>query len=72
MPPPRVPPRPKPPATPKNSLKRPRNAEKGGLETRPSQPLGDAPLRESYGASSGETAPRAATPRRLASPAGKK
>lgn len=55
--PPHVPPRPKPPATRKNSLKRPRNAEKGGLETRPGQPLEDAPLREPYGARSGETTP---------------
>ena len=62
MPPSHVPPRAKPPATPKASLKRPRNAEKGGLETRPGQPIGDAPLREPYGARGDET-----TPRRLAS-----
>lgn len=65
--PPRQPPAPKPPATRGTSLTRPRNVEKGGLETRPGQPLGDAPLQEPYGARSGETPSRAATPRRLGS-----
>lgn len=50
----------------KPSLKQPRNVDKGGIETRSSQPLGRAPLREAYGARSGDAPERSGTPKTLA------
>lgn len=50
----------------KSSLQQPRNVEKGGIETRPSQPLGRAPLREAYGARSGEAPEASGTPETIA------
>lgn len=59
-------------ATPrKPSLKHPRNVDKGGIETGPSQPLRRAPLRESYGPRSGDAPEKAGTPQTIAAGKGK-
>lgn len=60
---------------PKPPLKRPRNVAEGGIEARPGQPMARAPLRESYGARSGDAPEKAGTPRTVSSkkrPSGKK
>jgi len=51
----------------KPSLKRPRNVAQGGIEARPEQPMGRAPLREPYGARSGDAPEKAGTPRTISS-----
>ncbi len=59
-------------ATPrKPSLKHPRNVDKGGIETDPSQPMGRAPLRESYGARGGDAPEQSGTPQTIAADKGK-
>ncbi len=52
---------------PKPSLKRPRNVAQGGIESRPEQPMGSAPLREAYGARSGDAREEAGTPETISS-----
>jgi hypothetical protein len=49
----------------KSSLNRPINIDKGGIASRKSQPLGRAPLREPYGARSGETPEKSGTPQTI-------
>ncbi|HEY4133887.1 MAG TPA: hypothetical protein VGO34_01615 [Alphaproteobacteria bacterium] len=54
-------------ASRKASLKRPANVKpdnvaKGGIDARSSQPLRKAPLRETYGAKSGEASRNEGTP----------
>jgi len=55
----------------KPSLKRPRNVDKGGIEAGSSQPLRRAPLRESYGARSGDAPEKSGTPQTVAAGKGK-
>jgi hypothetical protein len=56
----------------KSSLKQPRNVDKGGIEADPAQALRRAPLRESYGARSGDSPEQAGTPQTIAAGKGKR
>lgn len=53
------------PTPPKPPLKRPVNVDKGGIASRKSQPLGRAPLREAYGARSGDSPEKSGTPQTI-------